>query len=180
LSATRRPAAFIDRDGTIVHDEGYMARPSQLRLIRNAANGLGRLAAMGYALVVVTNQSGVGRGLITPRQMAAMTRRLRAMLAARGVRLDGVYVCPHHPDDGCGCRKPKPGLLRRAAREMRLDLRRSVMIGDGARDVDAGRAAGAVAIQVTTGTKERTRADYLAKDLLDAARWVTRLRQGRG
>src|SRR5688572_23707599 len=119
---TKRPALFLDRDGTIVHDGGYMSRPSELRLIRNAAVGIRRIAALGYLPVVVSNQSGVSRGLITPKQLDAMHRRLRLMLSTRGVRLGGIYACPHQDEDSCDCRKPKSGMLKRAARELRLDL----------------------------------------------------------
>lgn len=151
-----------------------MSRPSQLRPIRNAARGIKRLVAMGFVPVVVSNQSGVGRGLITPGQLDAMTRRLREIFDARDVRFAAVYVCPHHPDDRCSCRKPAPGLLRRAARELKLDLRSSVMIGDTTRDVEAGRAVGATSILVTTGVEKRGEADFVARDLLDAARWLAR------
>lgn len=168
----KRPALFLDRDGTLVHDEGYMSRPGQLRLIRNAVPGIRRLVALGYVPVVVSNQSGVGRGLFTRRQLDAMMKRLKRMLADRGVRLAGMYVCPHRPDTGCACRKPKPGLLRRAARELGLDLRRSIIVGDSARDVEAGRAVGARTILVATGAERRAAADFTARDLLHAARWV--------
>jgi histidinol-phosphate phosphatase family protein len=169
----KRPAAFLDRDGTLVHDEGYMSRPEQLRPIRNAAAGIRRLVALGYVPVVVTNQSGVNRGLIKPREMTAMTKRLRAIFAERGVKFARVYVCPHRPDEGCDCRKPAPGLLRRAARELGIDLAASVMIGDSVRDVGAGKAVGARTIHVVTGAeREAPGADYVARDILDAARWL--------
>ena len=161
------PALFLDRDGTLVHDEGYMSDPSRLRFKRNVVHGVKRIIAMGFVPVVVTNQSGVSRGLFTAGQLDRMHARLSAMFRARGVRLAAVYACPHQDEDRCGCRKPKAGLLRRAARELKLDLRRSVMIGDTDRDVGAGRAAGA-----TTIILERGEADYVAKDLLDAARWL--------
>jgi histidinol-phosphate phosphatase family protein len=170
-----RPAIFLDRDGTLVHDEGYMSDPRRLRLKRNVVNGVKRFVAMGYVPVVVTNQSGVSRGLFTAAQLDRMHRRLTAMLKARGVRLAGIYACPHRDEDRCGCRKPKAGLLRRAARELGLDLRSSVMIGDTDRDVGAGRAVGATAILLGRGE-----ADYAAMDLVDAAKWVaTRRASGR-
>ncbi|MBI2932420.1 MAG: HAD family hydrolase [Planctomycetes bacterium] len=174
MTNPRRPAAFLDRDGTLVHDDGYMSRPEQLRPMRNAAYGIRRLIALGFVPVVVTNQSGVGRGLITRAQMARMTDRLRRLFAERGVRFAGVYVCPHHPDDGCACRKPKAGLLTRAARELKLDLKRSVMIGDSDRDVVAGRTVGARTILVGRKAMGRPSADHVARDLIDAARWLSR------
>ncbi len=163
----RRPALFLDRDGTLVHDEGYMSDPKRLRLKRNVVHGIKRIVAMGYVPVVVTNQAGVGRGYFTMKQLAAMHARLKAMLRARGIELAGIYACPHHPDDSCACRKPNPGLLKRAARELGLDLKRSVMIGDTDRDVGAGHAVGATSILIGEG-----KADYVARDILDAARWL--------
>ncbi len=168
----RRPALFLDRDGTLVHDEGYMSDPTRLRFKRNVVNGIRRIVAMGYVPVVITNQAGVGRGYFTIKQLDAMHARLQAMLRARGIELAGIYACPHHPDDGCACRKPKPGLLKRAARDLGLDLRRSVMIGDTDRDVGAGRAVGATSILIGKG-----KADYAARDLLDAARWLAAVRR---
>jgi D-glycero-D-manno-heptose 1,7-bisphosphate phosphatase len=166
----RRRAVFLDRDGTLVHDEGYMSRPEQLRPIRNAAAGVKRFIAMGFVPVVVTNQSGVSRGYFTARALDRMHRRLKALFRERGVRFDAIYACPHRDEDRCACRKPKPGLLQRAARELGLDLRRSVMIGDSDRDILAGRAAGAITICV--GDPGASRPDYVASDVVDAARWM--------
>ena len=147
-----------------------MSDPKRLRFKRNVVHGIKRIVALGYVPVVVTNQSGVGRGYFTMQQLDAMHAKLRAMLRARGLEVAGIYACPHHPDDRCACRKPKAGLLKRAARELKLDLARSVMIGDTENDVGAGRAVGATTVLV--GAKGD--ADYVAKDLLDAARWLAR------
>jgi D-glycero-D-manno-heptose 1,7-bisphosphate phosphatase len=131
------PAAFIDRDGTIIVERHYLADPAGVELIAGAAAALGALRDAGYRLIVVTNQSGIARGLISPEEYAAVERRLGELLAAEGVELDGVYHCPHHPDHGgeCRCRKPGTALYRRAAAEHGVDLNASVYIGDRESDV---------------------------------------------
>jgi histidinol-phosphate phosphatase family protein len=136
-----RKAAFLDRDGTIIVDTGYIANPELVELLPGAADAL---CALGrdYALVIVSNQSGVARGLIRTEQLAAVHARMELLLAEAGVVLTSSYYCQHAPDAGCPCRKPAPGLLRQAAREHGFDLASSIMIGNRASDVEAGRAAG--------------------------------------
>jgi len=146
-----RPALFLDRDGTLIHDVGYPRDPDRVALVAGAAAALRGLPA-GVARVVITNQSGLGRGLITPAEAASVHAAFVAGFAAEGVRFDGVYTCPHHPGHGCRCRKPRPGLLLQAAAELDLDLAASIMIGDKPADVDAGRAAGcAAALRLALG-----------------------------
>lgn len=135
-------AVFLDRDGTIIADSGYIARPEDVHLLPGAAAALHALQAAGWRLVVVTNQSGIGRGLLTHEDYQRVTDRMRWMLRLAGVRLDAVLCCPHLPEDGCDCRKPKPGMLMLAAAELGLDLSRSVMVGDKESDLQAGKAAG--------------------------------------
>lgn len=142
-----RPAAFLDRDGTLIHDTDYPRDPALVELLPGAAAALRQFRDAGCALVVVSNQSGIGRGLITPAEAAAVHCRFVELLAENGVALDGAYYCPHAPGDGCDCRKPAPGLILRAAAELSLDLARSVMIGDKASDVEAGRRARCQAIR---------------------------------
>ena len=139
-----RPAVFLDRDGTIIEDEGYLADASRVRLVPGAIEALRRFRDRGMMLVVVSNQSGIPRGLITPAQHAEVDARVKAVLAGEGVPLDAAYYCPHLPGDGCSCRKPKPGMLDQAAREHAIDLARSIMVGDKMSDVGAGRAAGCI------------------------------------
>jgi D,D-heptose 1,7-bisphosphate phosphatase len=141
-SRARRRAIFLDRDGTVTIDTGYPSDPDEVELLPGAADGLRTLRDRGWALVLVSNQSGVGRGLITPEQAQVVHDRLMVTLRASGVELDGAYYCPHAPDDACECRKPRSGLLRRAAAELRLDLAGSVMVGDRQSDVEAGKEAG--------------------------------------
>lgn len=153
---TLRAAAFIDRDGTLVAKRDYLADPEGVELVPGAAAALRRLRRAGYALVVVTNQSGIARGLYTPADYEAVRRRIDAVLAAEGVRLDGVYHCPHHPDlsGPCDCRKPGVGLYRRAAAQLGLDLGRSLYIGDRLKDVEPAEVLGGRAFLVRTGYGE--------------------------
>jgi histidinol-phosphate phosphatase family protein len=163
---TRRPALFLDRDGTLVKHEPYLHDPARVRLISGSAAALRRAQAAGYLLVVVTNQSGIARGLFDRSAVDAVHDRLQQLLAVHGVALDGIYVCPHHPEfgDPCSCRKPAPGLLQRAIEELPVDPGRSVMIGDTVEDLQAGAAAGMRLRLVRTGygdEQARTRADQL-------------------
>ncbi len=136
-----RPALFLDRDGTLIADVGYPKDPEQVALVDGAADVLRELQ-VHYSLVVVSNQSGIGRGMIDEREAAAVHARFVAEFARRGVHFSGCYYCPHMPGAGCECRKPAPGMLLEAAEELLLDLSRSIMIGDKASDLEAGRAAG--------------------------------------
>jgi D-glycero-D-manno-heptose 1,7-bisphosphate phosphatase len=184
-----RSAVFIDRDGTLTEEVGYVNHPSRLRLLPRSAEAIRRLNAAGVAAVVVTNQAGIARGYFSEDVLHAVNDAMVAQLARAGARLDGVFVCPHHPTEGrppwravCECRKPRPGLLLRAARELGLDLGASTMVGDKASDLVPGRAVGARAVLVLTGygrgeweyRRQRFDAqpDHVADDLLDAVDWV--------
>lgn len=146
------PAAFLDRDGTLIRDEGYLADPDRVQLLEGVVDGLTDLQRRGYALIIVTNQSGIGRWLITKRQYDAVTRRVLALLARHDIDIRAVYYCPHTPEDDCACRKPRLGLFNRAAREHCLDLARSIMIGDKPSDIIPGLARN---IQVQTDASWR-------------------------
>ena len=137
-----RPALFLDRDGTLIEDVGYPRDPRRVYLLPGAAGALARLARLGFALVIVSNQSGVGRGLFSRAEAEAVHAEVVRRFAGAGVSFDGAYYCYHAPDEGCGCRKPAPGLLLRAAAELGLDLGRSFMVGDKTIDAAAGAAAG--------------------------------------
>jgi D-glycero-D-manno-heptose 1,7-bisphosphate phosphatase len=158
-----RPAIFLDRDGTLIEDVGYPFDPTQVRLLDGAADALLALRECGFALVVVSNQSGIGRGLVTPEQAQAVHRQFVHEMNLRGVHFDDVRYCPHAPEAGCACRKPRTELLLAAAREHRLDLARSFMVGDSPVDVGAGRAAGCRTVGLGNGALQD--ADYVA------ARW---------
>ena len=134
-------ALFLDRDGTLVVDVGYPREPARVEPLPGAIEALRELQHR-FALVIVSNQSGLGRGLITDAEARAVHDRVIDVFARAGVGFAGAYYCPHAPDAGCPCRKPAPGLLLDAARELDLDLARSVMLGDKVSDILAGRTAG--------------------------------------
>jgi len=184
-----RPAVFIDRDGTLTEEVGYVNHPSRLRLLPRSAAAIRRLNQAGIAAVVVTNQAGVARGYFSEEVLAAVNATLVLMLKDEGAYLDGVYVCPHHPTEGeplyrmvCECRKPKPGLLLRAAADLGLDLGRSTLVGDKGSDLVAARAVGARAVLVLTGyglgeweyrrSVLPVQPDHVADDLFGAAEWA--------
>ncbi len=135
-------AVFLDRDGTIIYDRNYLIDPAGVSLLPGAAEGLARLYAAGYLLILVTNQSGIGRGYFTWDTLNAQHEQLRKLLAHEGVVFHDIRVCPHTPKDRCRCRKPCSGLLIDAAKEHGVELSASYMIGDKPADIQAGRTAG--------------------------------------
>jgi D-glycero-D-manno-heptose 1,7-bisphosphate phosphatase len=135
------PALFLDRDGTLIVDAGYPRDADLVEILPGALDAL-RALQRDYKLVIVSNQSGIGRGRISEAEAAAVHARVLEVFAAGGIAFAGSYYCPHAPDDHCRCRKPAPGLLLDAAAELDLDLARSAMIGDKPSDLEAGRAAG--------------------------------------
>ena len=148
----------MDRDGTINEEVDYLSRPADLRLIAGAARAIARLNAAGFLCIVITNQSGIARGKLDEAQLARIHERLDELLAEEGARIDGYEYCPHHPQHGderhrreCDCRKPLPGMMQRATREFDIDLARSWVVGDSARDLDAGAALGVPGLLVSTG-----------------------------
>jgi D-glycero-D-manno-heptose 1,7-bisphosphate phosphatase len=169
--ASGRRFVFLDRDGTLVRDTGYVHRVEDYALLPAVVPGLLRLRGAGFALAIVTNQSGIGRGLFTQAEFEAFQRHLLADLARQGVAIEGTLHCPHRPDEGCGCRKPAPGLLWRARDELGADLARSWLVGDAERDVqaalDAG-CAGAVRIDAR-GALPAISGVPLVRDLVEAA-----------
>lgn len=176
-TAGPRSAIFLDRDGTLVEEVGYLSDPGQVRLLPGVAAALARLQAAGFPLVVISNQAGVGRGLFPLGRVYAAMARLRRLLRAEGVELDAVYFCPHAPEEGCACRKPGTELIDRAAEDLLLRAAGSAMIGDKAIDVRTGKAAGIRAVLVATGYGEAERAelgedeqpDWFVRDLGEAA-----------
>lgn len=177
-------AAFIDRDGVINEEREYVYRTDDFVLLRGAVEGLRMLQRAGYSLVVVTNQAGIARGFYNEDDYARLTNHMRGLLSSEGVELAAVYHCPHHPAPGlgalgqdCDCRKPKPGMLTRARRELGLDLSRSVIVGDKGSDIEAGRAAGlAHCVLVASGhaltPSAHALADTCCSDLAEAAAWI--------
>jgi D-glycero-D-manno-heptose 1,7-bisphosphate phosphatase len=135
-------AAFLDRDGTVIEDVGYPSDPDRVKLIEGAAEGIRLLRESGLLAVVISNQSGVGRGLFTMTDLDRVHARTSELLAEYGAELDGAYYCPHAPGDGCDCRKPATGLIDRARRELGISDHGCVFIGDKASDIEAGAASG--------------------------------------
>lgn len=158
------PAVFLDRDGTLVDDPGFLADAGRVRLLPGAAAAVRALAEAGYRVIVVTNQSGIARGLISPAEYARVAARVDALLATESAALTATYVCPHHPaiTGPCECRKPGLALYRQAAAEHDLDLGRSIWIGDRMTDLEPARAFGGRAILVLTGQGGRVDDDPVA------------------
>ncbi len=159
-SGARHPAVFLDRDNTLIEDPGYIDHPDKVRLLPGAAAAVRRLREAGYRVVVVSNQSGVARGLFSEAQLASIHARLGELLAGEGTRLDAIYYCPYldGPDAvveryrrTSELRKPSPGMLLQAAADLAIDLRRSWMVGDGQRDIEAGRRAGCRTVLIESG-----------------------------
>lgn len=183
---TKPRAVFMNRDGVLNHDRGYVSRPEEFEWLPGVTQALRTLRRAGWQLVVVTNQAGIARGLFGPAEYDNLTSWMHAELARHGIALDGVYHCPHLSDaplaawrHQCECRKPAPGMLRRAARDLGLDLASSVMVGDKPSDILAGRAAGVAAcIRIADAIDHAScdiadpPADFTCESLLEATNWL--------
>ncbi len=173
-----RKAVFLDRDGVVIRQvEGYLDDPGRVELLPGAAAAIKRLRDAGFAVVVVTNQAGIGYGHITEETLAAIHARLAEALSREGTKFDGIYYCPHTPRDNCPCRKPAPGMLVRAAEELGLDLSRSYMVGDMTTDIEAGKRAGCFTVLVRTGFggsdgRSDAEPDAVCEDLATAAEFI--------
>lgn len=180
-------AVFLDRDGTLIEEVGYLDRLDRLKLFPETVDALRALQRAGFQLIIATNQSGIAQGLFTETFVQELHGHLTDLLARGGVRLDGIYMCPHHPEAKldayrarCECRKPSPGLVRQASRERDLELTRSYMIGDRWRDLLAGQTTGTKGVLVRTGYGETearrppagARADAVVDNLAAAASWI--------
>jgi D-glycero-D-manno-heptose 1,7-bisphosphate phosphatase len=184
-----RAGVFLDRDGTLIEERRFLDRLDLLNLFPWTTDAIRLLNRAGFATVVVTNQSAIGRGLVDERFLRDVHAALDARLAAGGATIDRYYFCPHHPEatleryrQACGCRKPRPGMIEQACREMGIDPHRSVMVGDRWLDVACGRAAGTRSLLVRTGygaseeadPPEDARADAILNNLMEATGWILR------
>lgn len=172
---TRRRFVVLDRDGTIIVERVYLSDPDKVELIPEAARGLRNLSEAGLGLIVITNQSGIGRGFFDAARLGLIHRRLRALLESEGVYLSGIYCCLHTPEDDCPCRKPRPYLLESAANELDFDPQECFVIGDKPCDIELGQQVGATTFLVRTGygaqvAEEGTATpDYTVDGLIEAA-----------
>lgn len=168
MSQSRR-FVLIDRDGTINVEKHYLSEPGQLVLIPGVGAALRRLRDAGFGIAIITNQSGIARGYFDLARLDAIHARLTELLAAEGATVDGIYVCPHGPEDDCACRKPLPGMAEQAMAEHGFDGKLSTVIGDKEVDVELGQAIGATTFLVRTGHGEKygatSKADHVVADL---------------
>lgn len=171
---------FLDRDGTIARDVHYCCRVEDFEILPTVPQAIRLLNENDLKVVVITNQSGIARGYFTEETLLLIHQKMQEELAQCDARVDAIYFCPHHPDEGCLCRKPKPALLLQAAVEVNIDLTLSYMIGDGQMDIQAGKAAGCKTVLVTTGPNQgenqslNQAPDYVAGSLYKAAEWIIR------
>lgn len=182
--ATLRPAVFLDRDGTITDEVGYLNHMSRFRMFEFAPKAIRRLNEAGLPVIVITNQSGVARGLFQASFVDEVHGEMSRRLAEGGAHVDGIYACLHGPQDGCNCRKPRTGLIEQAAREHDLDSKRSFVVGDRYADIEMAHCTGARGILVATGYGRGElewhgpswpgQPDYLADDLSGAVDWILR------
>ncbi len=170
--------AILDRDGTIITERNYLSHHNQVELIPNAAIGLKKLRDQGLGLLVITNQAGIGRGYFSLDDLKLIHKRMIDLLAIEGATLDGIYFCPHIPEDNCNCRKPKLGLIEKAAKEHNFDPKLSFVIGDKAIDIELGQKMGSKTFLVRTGygtkvEKENiVKPDHIVDDLEEAATYI--------
>jgi len=174
---------ILDRDGVINYDsDQFIKTPDEWKPIPGSLEAIAKLNHAGYRVVVASNQSGVGRGILTLKDLEAIHARLEGLLEQDDAALDAIYFCPHHPDDGCRCRKPARGMVDRAVSELQVDLRRSYLIGDHARDVQLAKAVGAKAILVTSGRvdeqainmlrAQQAMPDTIVQSMAEAVDWI--------
>ncbi len=191
----KRIGVFLDRDGTLNEEVNFIRSPEELELIPGTARAVRKLNEKGFTVCVITNQSGVARGFLSEADLVPIHALLREELMREGATLDQIYYCPHHPVAGnepynveCDCRKPKPGMLQRGAKEFGLDLQRSFVVGDSVVDIEAGNFVGARSILVQTGYGKKTLQtcseknipiDFVADSIVEAADYIIEQVEGR-
>ncbi|MEW6040279.1 MAG: HAD family hydrolase [Elusimicrobiota bacterium] len=177
-----KPAIFLDRDGTVIEDLSYLCDHNKVYLLPEVIPALKLLKKSGFMLILATNQSGIERKLITLEQLKKIHNRLAAILTLNDVKLDGIYFCPHHPDTKCTCRKPQPGMALWAKKKFNLDLEKSFSIGDKISDVEFAKKFSGTSVLISSSNIKKNfisggvTPDYVAKNILDAARWIVRKR----
>ena len=178
-------AVFLDRDGTIIEDSGYISSPDQIKFIPGSIEAIKQLNQAGYKVIIISNQAGIARGLLTEDMLQTIDKIIHRQILSGGGHIDASYYCPHHPEHGvypykqvCECRKPHPGLIKRAVRDQALELAGSFMVGDKSSDVETGKRAGVKTVFVRTGhgredeTKLKEKPDHRADNLAEAVRWI--------
>lgn len=180
MTGNGRRFVILDRDGTLIVERNYISRPEDVELIDGAADGLRRFEELGWGRIIITNQSGVNRGYFDIDAVNTVHERMIELLAASGASVDAIYICPHRPDENCGCRKPRTALVLRAAAEWRFDPSRCIYVGDKASDIELGRTLGGITMLVRTGygqqelrkaelRKNDLAPDYVVRNLREAA-----------
>jgi D,D-heptose 1,7-bisphosphate phosphatase len=173
--------AFLDRDGTIIEDKDFIKTPDEIEFLQGSIEAIKILRKLDYKIIVISNQSGIGRGILTEEMVEKVNESFLERLKKENAEIDGLYFCPHSPEDNCDCRKPETGLIKRAMAEHKLDLKDAVVIGDKLSDVELGKKLRAKTVLVLTGygKKEAEKAkvsqllpDFIANDLLDAVSWL--------
>lgn len=182
----KNKAVFIDRDGTINVDVHYLDYPDKFEMYPGVGNGIKKLKENGFKIIVITNQSGIARGYLTEKQLSNIHERMEKEFQKFDVVLDGIYYCPHHPDDNCNCRKPKTGLFEKAINEHDIDVKQSYMLGDKILDVGAGKKIGVRTIIIPEPQVREeliykkneceNNPDYVADDFMDAVEWILKLK----
>lgn len=170
-------AVFLDRDGTMARDVHFCCRPEDLELFPDTAQAIRLLNEYGFKVIIVTNQSGIGRGYFTEEALAEMHLKMEGELAEEGARVDGIYYCPHQPDDNCECRKPRPKLVLQAVRDFDIDLEHSFVVGDRQEDMDLGKTLGCRTVLVRRDESHLSRgtevtAGAIVSDLVEACRVI--------
>lgn len=176
-------AVFLDRDGTVIEEKDFIRTPEEIEFVPGSIEAIKLLRNLGYKIVVVSNQSGIGRGILTEKIVTDVNASFLRRLEDEDAAADALYFCPHHPDDNCDCRKPKTGMIERAVGELGLDLENAVVIGDKLADVKLGKNIGATTVLVLTGHGRKVldeltdsnpdeKPDFVAENLLGAASWL--------
>ncbi len=180
----KNKAIFVDRDGTINVDVHYLDDPDKFKMYPGVQAGMKKLQEKGFKLIVITNQSGIARGYFTEMQLSDIHERMKHEFQKFTVSLDGIYYCPHHPDDNCNCRKPKVGLFEKAIQDHNVDVKKSFMLGDKILDVCAGKKIGLMTVLIPEPPVRNEfllkkiewdcTPDYIADNFLDAVEWILR------